>query len=213
MKKQWIFIGLVLVLSIGLLTACGKKTEEAVTTETASAEPTIEMSAAVSEEPRFTSEAPSVSREPSVEPTPEATPVPTVASTATPMPTAAPTPVPTVKPTATPSPTVAPTSTPVPTEAPVELRAGSWEAEDGSTLKLNSDGTVAYKTEVSGTVNGSAMSGMLTFSGIWDEEGFHFDKVVYGFIDLTEIAKANGLGDPTPWENAAMQMYREVTAD
>ena len=213
MKKQWIFVGLIFVLCVGLLSACGKKTEEAVAMDTASAEPSVEMAAAVSEEPRFSSEAPSVSKDPSPEPTPAATPVPTAAPTATPMPTAAPTPVPTASPVPTATPTVAPTPTPVPTEAPVELQAGSWEAADGSTLKLNSDGTVAYKTEVSGTVNGSAMSGMLTFSGTWDEEGFHFDKVVYGFIDLTEIAKANGLGDPTPWENAAMQMYREVTAD
>lgn len=98
-----------------------------------------------------------------------------------------------------------PASTPEPTAVP--LRAGTYESADGSVLTVKADGSVSYKTEVSGKINGAAMSAMLTFSGDMTENGITFTKVAYGVIDLTETARANGLDDASHWENEAWALY------
>lgn len=144
-------------------------------------------------------------------PTPVPTPMPTPMPTPvpTPMPTPVPTPMPTPAPTPMPTPAPTPVPTPVSTPAPtaVPLRAGTYESADGSVLTVKADGSVSYKTEVSGKINGTAMSAMLTFSGTMGENGFSFTKVAYGVIDLTETARANGLDDASHWENEAWALY------
>ena len=89
----------------------------------------------------------------------------------------------------------------------MEIVPGSYEDEAGSELTVKKDGTVTYKTEVSGKINGSPMSAKLTFHGEVSGQGFVFDKVTYMGIDLTAIAAANGLTDASPWQTAAWQMY------
>jgi len=200
-KKASLFV--IFIMCALVLCACGKKEEPAVAASaelSTPAEPSAEVPA--SREPSQERSSREMPPMPTAVPTSVPTPVPTAIPT--PAPTAAPTPVPTPVPTAVPTP--APTA--VPTAAPVEIRAGTYKDADGSELTVKKDGTVSYKTEVSGTVNGSPMSGMLTFSGTVEDGEFSFTKVSYGPIDLTEVAKANGLGDPTPWENAAMALYK-----
>ncbi len=196
---------------IAALAACGNKTTTETETTAAATAPVSDVS---SMEPRSAG-----SGEPSGETGggiyAAATPVPTAAPT--PVPTAAPTPVPTAASTAVPTPVPAPVPTavptPVPTPAPtpaptaVPLRAGTYEAADGSLLTVKSSGSVSYKTEVSGTVNGAEMSAMLTFSGTMADGGFTFTKVSYGLLDLTATARANGLDDASQWEDAAWALY------
>ena len=221
----------VLLLCLAVLCGCGQKEEtpapaavQSVSIEPASAEPasaepasaepaTAEPVNAPSADAQPVSAEPmsaepsqeSVSAEPENEPETvgfqpetgaEAMPVTLPTPVATPTPTPAPTPAPTAAP------------TPVPTEAPAEIKAGTYQDAAGSELTIKKNGEVSYKTEVSGTVNGKPMSGMLTFSGTVEDGAFSFVKVSYGILDLTDIAKANGLGDPTPWQNAAMALYK-----
>ncbi len=184
---------------IAALAACGNKTTTETETTAAATAPVSDVS---SMEPRSAG-----SGEPSGETGggiyAAATPVPTAAST--PVPTAVPTPVPTAAPTA--APTAVPTPAPTPAPTAVPLRAGTYEAADGSLLTVKSSGSVSYKTEVSGTVNGAEMSAMLTFSGTMADGGFTFTKVSYGLLDLTATARANGLDDASQWEDAAWALY------
>lgn len=137
------------------------------------------------------------SAEPSGEGSTEAAPPePAPASEPTPVPTPEPTPVPTPEP------------TPEPTPAPVEILPGSYTDEQDNELTIKNDGSVTYKTEVSGKINGSPMSARLTFHGEISGQGFVFDKVTYMGIDLTAIAAANGITDASPWQDAAWQLYR-----
>lgn len=172
----------------------------AVTSGEPSAQPSAEASAEPSQEASQEPIQPS-GEAPSAEATqePVATPMPS------PVPTAMPTPMPTAVP--TPEPTPEPTAAPEPTPRP--LNTGTFTAPDGSELTVKKDGSVSYKTEVSGTVNGAAMSGVLTFTGTADGEGFTFTKVSYGVLDLTEIARANGLDDASHWENEAWALYMQ----
>ena len=188
MKRLIAILGAAALLTA--LAACGnQKTAE---TESVAAVTAAPASGEVSMEPR-----PAPSGEPSGAASGE------IYATATPMPTAAPTPIPTPIPT--------PVPTPIPTPAPtaVPLRAGTYEATDGSVLTVKSNGSVSYKTQVSGTVNGAAMSAMLTFSGTMEDGGFTFTKVGYGLLDLTATAHANGLDDASQWEDAAWALYLE----
>lgn len=221
----------VMLLCLAVLCGCGQKEEtpapaavqsvsmepastEPASTESASAEPASAESAYTASADAQPVSAEPVSAEPSqdtVSAEPENEPEtvgfqPETGAEA--MPVTRPTPVAT--PTPTPAPTPAPTAapTPVPTEAPVEIKAGTYEGADGSELTIKKNGEVSYKTEVSGTVNGKPMSGMLTFSGTVEDGAFSFVKVSYGILDLTEIARANGLDNPTPWQDAAMALYK-----
>ena len=190
MKRLIAILGAAALLTA--LAACGnQKTAE---TESVAAVTAAPASGEVSMEPR-----PAPSGEPSGAASGE------IYATATPMPTAAPTPIPTPIP--TPVPTPIPTPTPAPTAVP--LRVGTYEAADGSVLTVKSNGSVSYKTQVSGTVNGAAMSAMLTFSGTMEDGGFTFTKVGYGLLDLTATAHANGLDDASQWEDAAWALYLE----
>lgn len=190
MKRLIAILGAAALLTA--LAACGnQKTAE---TESVAAVTAAPASGEVSMEPR-----PAPSGEPSGASSGE------IYATATPMPTAAPTPIPTPIP--TPVPTPIPTPTPAPTAVP--LRVGTYEAADGSVLTVKSNGSVSYKTQVSGTVNGAAMSAMLTFSGTMEDGGFTFTKVGYGLLDLTATAHANGLDDASQWEDAAWALYLE----
>lgn len=217
MRKK-IFVLLAALMCLVMLCGCGREAErpapaavqpasgEPASAEPATAEPSADASAEaqpVSEE--ASSEEPVSAEVGSTEPEtvgfqPEEVTAPMIAALPTPVATLAPTPAP------TPVPTPAPT--PVPTEAPVEIKAGTYKDAAGSELTIKKNGEVSYKTEVSGTVNGKPMSGMLTFSGTVEDGAFSFVKVSYGILDLTDIAKANGLGDPTPWQNAAMALYK-----
>lgn len=87
------------------------------------------------------------------------------------------------------------------------IRAGTYTASDGSELTVKRDGSVSYDTEVSGTINGTAMSAVLTFTGDMTADGITFTAVHYGFLDLTEIARSNGIDDATRWENDAWALY------
>lgn len=173
-----------------------------------SAEASAEPSQEVSQEPMQPSGA-SANIETTQEPI--ATPMPTLVPTPipTPMPTPVPTPVPTPIPTPVPTPTPTPEPTVTPEPTPRPLNTGTFTAPDGSELTVKRDGSVSYKTEVSGTINGVAMSGVLTFTGTAAEEGFTFTKVSYGVLDLTDIARANGLDDASHWENEAWALYMQ----
>lgn len=219
--KRSIFLYLAVLALLVNLCACGQKTAEPVETTSAptmsaSAEPSGEPTGEATNEP--TGE-PSGEIAPTATPMPAATPMPTPVPTAVPTPvptptaTPMPTPVPTAIPTATPTPTAtpAPTATPIPTATPeptgVPIRAGTYTASDGSELTVKRDGSVSYDTEVSGTINGTAMSAVLTFTGDMTADGITFTAVHYGFLDLTEIARSNGIDDATRWENDAWALY------
>ena len=92
------------------------------------------------------------------------------------------------------------------------LTPGKYESADGSVLNVESDGTCTYETKVSGTVNGRAMSGRLTFHGTMENGTFSFTKVTFFGLDLTEIAKNAGYTDAGPWEEAAAELYAESLA-
>ena len=90
--------------------------------------------------------------------------------------------------------------------------AGEYTGADGSVLTIKEDFTVTYKTAVSGTVNGVAMSGTLTFHGTVDQNAdFSFTKVTYMGLDLTKIAADSGYDDASPWQNAAKELYLSQT--
>ncbi len=103
--------------------------------------------------------------------------------------------------------TAAPTPTPTPTATPDLLRPGTYEGTDGSVLVVEEDGTCTYETDLSGTVNGVAMSGRLTFHGTVEEEVFTFTKITYGILDITSIAASAGFADLSYIEQAAQVLY------
>lgn len=104
------------------------------------------------------------------------------------------------------TPTAMPTPTPTPEPTPF-LRPGEYVGSDGSVLTVNADGTCDYEVTVSGTINGKAMSGRLTFYGTVDNGAFSFTKVMYFGLDLTAIAKSAGYEDASYWEKAAAIIY------
>lgn len=108
----------------------------------------------------------------------------------------------------TPASTAAPTPTPEPTPEPTPaLRPGEYVGSDGSVLNVEADGTCTYETDLSGTVNGKAMRGRVTFHGTVEEGSFSFTKVTYFGLDLTAIAKSAGYEDASYWETAAAIIY------
>lgn len=162
-------------------------------------DPSAELAALMEqEEPSAEQEAPETapsSEAPSAEPAlPAAIPEPT----AEPTPRATPVPPPTI--------VTAPVTTPAPVEADT-LRPGTYEGVDGSVLTVEADGTCTFVTEVSGKINGKAMSADLTFHGTVENGVFSFDKVTYGAIDLTAIAAAAGYSNAAPWEASAAIIY------
>ncbi|MCD8117412.1 MAG: hypothetical protein LUE21_09925 [Oscillospiraceae bacterium] len=96
--------------------------------------------------------------------------------------------------------TAAPESTP-------SLRAGTYEGEDGSVLTVNEDGSCTYKTEISGTINGQAMTGSVTFHGTVEDGTFTFTRITYMGMDITSMAAAAGYSDASYWEAAAASLY------
>ena len=94
-----------------------------------------------------------------------------------------------------------------PEPTPVPLVPGTYTGSDGSVLTVNADGTCTYETLVSGTVNGSAMSGRLTFHGTVEGGVFSFTKVTFYGLDLTKIAESAGYTDASYWETAAGIIY------
>ncbi len=163
------------------------------------ADPSAELAAlepAAPQLPTAAEEAPAA--EPTGEPTGEPSGEPAPTPTAEPTPKVTPVPPPTI------------VTAPVPTPAPVEaeaLRPGTYEGADGSVLTVNRDGTCTFVTQVSGKINGKAMSADLTFHGVVEAGEFAFDKVTYGAIDLTGIAAAAGYTDAAPWEACAAIIY------
>lgn len=96
------------------------------------------------------------------------------------------------------------TATPEPTAS---LRAGTYQGEDGSVLTVKEDGTCTYKTELSGTINGQAMTGTVTFHGTVENGVFTFTKITYMGMDITSMATSAGYSDATYWEEAAASLY------
>lgn len=208
-----------------LFTGCGKKEEAPASTAMPDRMPPVDQSelAVPGEVPDVSEElAALVDEDPSAEPVaeaaPEAAPVPAATQEMSAEPVPAPTAVPTPAPTATPVPppfiNASPAATPKAEEAAAEpepaadeLRPGTYEGVDGSILTVNADGTCTLVTEVSGKINGKAMSADLTFHGTVEKGEFSFDKVTYGAIDLTAIAAAAGYSDAAPWETTAELIY------
>ena len=93
-------------------------------------------------------------------------------------------------------------------EEPLPLVPGTYEAEDGSVLTVGADGSAAYETLVSGTVNGRPMSGRLTFTGRLENGAFTFDRVRFFMLDLTDAAASLGYTSAAHWEEAAEALYR-----
>lgn len=215
MSGKQILSALLAGLMILTLCACGRGSgEAAVTPEPLLAAPNAYAPGA---EPTPVREASGemTAATPDAEPTPEpaATPEPTPEPTAEITPE--PTPVATIVPPpafeeAAPVVTAEPAATPDPTEAPAEkadLRPGVYVGSNGSTLTVEEDGSCTYETEVSGKLNGKAMTAMLVFHGVYENGGFSFDKVTYGALDLTTLAAAAGYTDASPWEAAAAALY------
>lgn len=193
-----------------LFTGCGKKEAAApVSTAMPDRMPPVAQSelAVPGEVPDASAELAALvepTAEPSQEPdaqTPSQEPAPTPEPTPEPMPTATPVPPPAFVPPA------APAEETQPEPAAEELRPGTYEGVDGSTLVVNADGTCTLETEVSGKINGKAMSARLTFHGVVENGQFSFDKVTYGAIDLTAIAAAAGYTDAAAWETTAALIY------
>ena len=98
-------------------------------------------------------------------------------------------------------------------EEPVlPLVPGTYEAEDGSVLTVKKDGACTYETEVSGEVNGNALSGRLTFHGTLEDGAFSFTKVTFYGLDLTGIAANAGYTDASHWESEAARLYASALA-
>lgn len=95
-------------------------------------------------------------------------------------------------------------------EPELPLTPGRYESEDGSVLNVKKDGTCTYETLVSGTVNGNAMSGRLTFHGTVEGGKFSFDKVTFYGLDLTGIAASAGYTDASVWEEEAAAIYADA---
>ena len=97
-----------------------------------------------------------------------------------------------------------------PEESAMPIVPGRYEGADGSVLNVKEDGTCTYETKVSGTVNGRAMSGRLTFHGTVENGMFSFTKVTFFGLDLTEIAKNAGYTDAATWEEEAGIIYAQA---
>ena len=97
-------------------------------------------------------------------------------------------------------------------ESVLPLVPGAYESGDGSLLKVKEDGAATYETEVSGAVNGNAMSGRLTFHGAFEDGAFSFTKVTFYGLDLTKIAASAGYTDASPWEKEAQDLYVSALA-
>lgn len=97
-------------------------------------------------------------------------------------------------------------------ETPLPLVPGRYEGEDGGVLNVKEDGTCTYETMVSGTVNGRAMSGRLTFHGTVEDGVFSFTKVTFFGLDLTRQAKEAGYTDAAHWEQEAAALYASALA-
>lgn len=180
------------------LCACGKSTtaQEAAETPVPTAQQTPAPAPEAPSAPvRASAEPSDATREPGNEPaaTPEPTP--------TPEPTAEP------EPTASPTPTATPAPTPEPEPTPLPLVAGTFTGSDGSVLTVSADGTCAYETTLSGTVNNIRAEGRVTFHGTVADGVFTFDKVMYYGLDVTEIGRASGYTDYSYWEQAAAVIY------
>ena len=99
-------------------------------------------------------------------------------------------------------------------EEPVlPLVPGEYESGDGAVLTVKEDGSCTYETEVSGVVNGSAMSGRLTFHGTLEDGAFSFTKVTFYGMDLTAIAASAGYTDGSLWEEEAAALYAAALAE
>ena len=105
-----------------------------------------------------------------------------------------------------------PTAEPEEEETPLPLVPGRYEGEDGGVLNVKEDGTCTYETVVSGTVNGRAMSGRLTFHGTVEDGEFSFTKVTFFGLDLTRQAKEAGYTDASHWEQEAADLYAAALA-
>ena len=92
------------------------------------------------------------------------------------------------------------------------LVPGRYEGEDGGVLNVKEDGACTYETVVSGTVNGRAMSGRLTFHGTVEDGAFSFTKVTFFGLDLTRQAKEAGYTDAAHWEQEAAALYAAALA-
>ena len=177
-----------------LFCGCGRKTAEPAaetpvpTAESESADP-------ASAEPSAEAPAPTPLAPVSREPSGEASGGPAQEPAATPEPTPVPTPEPT------------PEATPEPT--PVPLVAGTFNASDGSILTVNADGTCTYETTLTGTVNNIRAEGRITFHGTVEDGVFHFTKVMYYGLDVTEIGRASGYTEYSYWEQAAAVIYAD----
>lgn len=187
------FAALVAALCLmGTMASCGKKNEENLPVEIpapAAVQTPVWEESASGEMPAPTAEPAPASEEPApVAPTPEPTPEPS--------------PVPTPAPTVVPPPAFEMGAT-----APDVLRPGTYVGSDGSVLTVNEDATATYETDVSGKINGKAMTASLVFHGVYENGGFSFDKVTYGALDLTALAAAAGYTDASPWETAAAIIY------
>lgn len=182
-------------LAAALLTAllaaagCGGAKTKAATTPSGPASATPEPSATQAQTVR-----------PTLEPTPAPAPMPTSTPTSTPVPT----PISTPAPTQTPAPSPAPTQTP----APEPIRSGTYEGGNGSVLTVEEDGSVSYKTKLTGTLDGRPMTAAVTFYGTVDGDGnFSFSKITYLGLDITDLAARHGYTDASPWENVARKLY------
>ncbi len=180
------------------LAACGKSAPAEVPEATPPTAPNVMSAAQASDEAAVRA-----SGEAAGEPGERATEEPTSEAAPRPTPVLTPTPVPIPTPSPTPVPTPEPTATPVP------LIPGTYTGSDGSVLKISADGTCTYESLVSGTVNGKAMSGRLTFHGTVSEGVFTFTKVTYFGLDLTEIALSSGY-TADYWEMAAGIIYADA---
>lgn len=99
-----------------------------------------------------------------------------------------------------------------PEEETLPLVPGRYEGEDGGVLIVKEDGACTYETLVSGTVNGRAMSGRLTFHGTVENGEFSFTKVTFFGLDLTRQAKEAGYTDAAHWEQEAAALYAAALA-
>ena len=100
-----------------------------------------------------------------------------------------------------------------PSAEPLPLVPGTYEGKDGSVLTVGEDGAASFETRVSGTINGRAMSGRLTFVGTLEADGFSFTRVKFFMLDLTEIAASLGYTDASHWEEQAAALYLEAIAE
>ena len=96
-------------------------------------------------------------------------------------------------------------------EAAEPMIPGAYEGEDGSVLTLEEDGTCAFETTVSGSINGVRTSARLTFRGAAEDGAFSFTRVMFYDLDLTSIAAALGYTDASLWESAAAAVYAQST--